>query len=120
MSIINDENRYKILKLLAANPDTSQRQIAQTLGISLGKVNYCLKALMAKGWIKAGNFKRNPDKKAFTYLLTLKGVEEKANVTLRFLERKQSEHEALMQELKELRNEVVELGLSEKISQGKV
>ena len=103
---MSDESRYKILKLLADNPDTNQRQIAQTLGISLGKVNYCIKALMSKGWIKAVNFKSSPDKKAYAYLLTLKGLEEKKNVTMHFLEHKKREHEILIKELEELRNEV--------------
>jgi len=105
MSILSDENRYELLKLLEENPELSQRQIASALGISLGKVNFCLRALINVGWIKAGNFSRNSNKKAYVYLLTLKGIEEKGRVTLRFLAKKQEEYEALKQEINELKNE---------------
>ena len=105
MSILSDENRYQLLKLLKENPDLSQRQIASVLGISLGKVNFCLKALISKGWVKADNFRRNPNKKAYVYLLTLKGIEEKALVTLRFLAKKKEEYETLKQEISDLKNE---------------
>mgnify|MGYP003110268020 FL=1 len=105
MSILSDENRYQLLKLLEENPELSQRQIASVLGISLGKVNFCLRALIKQGWIKAGNFSSNPDKKAYAYLLTLKGIEEKGRVTLRFLAKKQEEYELLEREIDELKNE---------------
>ena len=109
MSILSDENRYQLLKLLEENPEMSQRQIAAALGISLGKVNFCLRALIKKGWVKAGNFSRNPNKKAYVYLLTLKGMEEKGRVTLRFLAKKQKEHALLTKEIKELKNEAKSL-----------
>ena len=109
MSILKDEDRYKILKLLSDNADMNQRQLADALGVSLGKTNYCLKALIEKGMIKAGNFRNNPNKESYAYLLTPKGIDEKARVTLRFLNRKQSEYEALQVELEELRKEVVQL-----------
>ncbi|MAM71934.1 MAG: MarR family EPS-associated transcriptional regulator [Gammaproteobacteria bacterium] len=102
---MSDENRYQLLKLLEENPELSQRQIASVLGISLGKVNFCLRALIKQGWIKAGNFSSNPDKKAYAYLLTLKGIEEKGRVTLRFLAKKQEEYELLEREIDELKNE---------------
>ncbi|MBN4053833.1 MarR family EPS-associated transcriptional regulator [Haliea sp. AH-315-K21] len=104
--MLSDESRYQLLKLLEEKPDLSQREMASALGISLGKVNFCLKALISIGWIKAGNFSRNPDKKAYVYLLTLKGIEEKGKVTLRFLARKQEEYELLKKEISELKNEV--------------
>lgn len=103
--ILSDESRYKLLKLLADNPDLNQRQIADALGVSLGKVNFLLQALIERGWIKAGNFSRNPDKRRYRYLLTLKGLEEKARVTLRFLERKQREYALLEAEIARLRLE---------------
>jgi len=106
MSIISEENRYKLLKLLHENPEMNQRQIASALGLSLGKVNFCIKALVEKGFIKAGNFSRSPNKKAYAYLLTLNGIEEKAKVTFRFLERKQKEYEALSTEIEKLKSEV--------------
>jgi EPS-associated MarR family transcriptional regulator len=99
MPVLNDENRYKLLKLLHDNPDMNQRQIASALGLSLGKANFCLKALIEKGWVKVGNFSRSPNKKAYVYLLTLRGLEEKAAVTKDFLERKQKEYEELRAEI---------------------
>ncbi len=106
MSIISEENRYKLLKLLHENPEMNQRQIAAELGLSLGKVNFCLKALIDKGLVKVGNFSRSPNKKAYAYLLTLNGMEEKAKVTLRFLERKQEEYRELKNEIEKLQVEV--------------
>ena len=105
MPVLNEENRYKLLKLLHENPEMNQRQIASSLGLSLGKVNFCLKALVEKGWVKAGNFSRSPNKKAYVYLLTLRGIEEKAAVTKDFLERKQKEYEDLKKEIDLLREE---------------
>jgi EPS-associated MarR family transcriptional regulator len=109
MSILNDENRYKILKLLESNPEVSQRELAKTLGISLGKANYCLKAIIEKGWVKVSNFKKNPNKKPYVYLLTPRGIEEKSKVTLRFFKYKQSEYALLQVELEELRKEARDL-----------
>lgn len=105
MSIISEENRYKLLKLLHENPEMNQRDIAKSLGLSLGKVNFCLKAVIEKGWVKAGNFSKSPNKKAYVYLLTLNGIEEKAEVTRQFLARKQKEYEDLKLEIEELQNE---------------
>lgn len=110
---MNEETRYRILKLLEESPDLSQRRLARELGVSVGKANYCLKALVEKGWVKAGNFARNEDKRVYAYLLTPKGIEEKARVTLRFLDRKQQEYDALKQELEALRREAAELVLAE-------
>ena len=109
MPSLNEESRYKILKLLDENPDMNQRQIASELGISLGKANFCLRALVEKGLVKVGNFSRSSNKKAYVYLLTLKGIEEKAEVTFRFLERKQQEYEQLREEIESLKAEVNDL-----------
>jgi len=109
MAVLSDENRYKILKLLESNPEVSQRELAGLLGISLGKANYCLKAIIEKGWVKVTNFKINPDKKSYAYLLTPRGLEEKSKVTLRFLKYKQNEYNLLQIELEELRNEAINL-----------
>lgn len=109
MSIISEENRYKLLKLLHENPEMNQRQIASELGLSLGKVNFCLKAIIEKGWVKAGNFSKSPNKKAYVYLLTLRGIEEKTRVTINFLEQKQKEYEKLKAEIDELQNEAKSL-----------
>ncbi|MDZ7662782.1 MarR family EPS-associated transcriptional regulator [Thiohalophilus sp.] len=107
--MLTDETRYKLLKLLEQNPGINQRELASELGISLGKTNYCLKALIDKGWVKAGNFRQNPRKMHYAYLLTPRGLEEKARVTLRFLKRKQEEYEQLVDELEELREEAAAL-----------
>ena len=109
MPVLNDENRYKLLKLLHENPDMNQREIASTLGLSLGKVNFCLKALIEKGWVKVGNFSKSPNKKAYVYLLTLHGLEEKTRVTVKFLRRKMEEYEQLEVEIEELKKEASDL-----------
>lgn len=109
MSILSDEHRYKILKLLEGKPNMSQRQVADSLGISLGKTNYCLKALIEKGLLKAGNFRRNESKEVYAYLLTAEGLAEKARVTLRFLNHKQEEFEILQKEIEELRMEASQI-----------
>lgn len=103
--MLTDEYRYKILKLVESNPSISQRELAQQLGISLGKVNFCLKALIEKGLLKATNFRNNKNKKAYMYLLTPRGIEEKASITMRFLKYKIQEYENLQTEIEELRRE---------------
>jgi len=107
MSIISEENRYKLLKLLHENPEMNQRQIAKKLGLSLGKVNFCLKALIEKGLVKVGNFSRSPNKKAYAYLLTLNGIDEKTKVTRDFLDRKLEEYKELKLEIERLHEEII-------------
>ena len=97
-----DETHFKLLKLLQANPNMSQRELSRELGISLGKANYCIKALLDKGWIKVNNFRKNPRKLSYAYLLTPKGIEGKTTLTTRFLARKMREYEVLKQEIEEL------------------
>ena len=103
--VLSEEVRYKLLRLLEPNPSLSQREVARELGISLGKVNYCLKALMNKGLIKASNFKNSKNKTAYMYLLTPRGLEEKARVTRRFLQIKIQEYAALRLEIEQIRHE---------------
>jgi EPS-associated MarR family transcriptional regulator len=103
--MLTDEYRSKILRILEAEPEISQRELARELGISLGKANYCLQGLMEKGLVKANNFKNSNNKKAYMYLLTRKGITEKARATTRFLERKVMEYEALQREIELLRRE---------------
>ncbi|MFM1896562.1 MAG: hypothetical protein RLZZ385_1636 [Pseudomonadota bacterium] len=102
---MQDEITYRILKSIEENPNQSQRELSQSLGVSLGKLNYCLRALMDKGLVRARNFKENPNKSGYLYLLTPQGVEEKAAVTLRFLKRKMQEYEAIKAEIERLQQE---------------
>lgn len=104
---MQDEIAYKLLKSIEENPSQSQRELSQSLGISLGKLNYCLKALIDKGLVKAGNFRKNPQKQYYLYLLTPQGIEEKAKVTIRFLKRKVKDYEELKREIEELQKEAV-------------
>jgi EPS-associated MarR family transcriptional regulator len=104
------EQHLKVLRLLQDNPDITQRQMAQRLGISLGGLNYCLKALVEKGWVKMDSFSRNPNKLKYSYLLTPRGVKAKASLTARFLKRKLVEYEALKGEIEDLRTEVAKAG----------
>ncbi len=101
-----EELHYKLLNILQANPDLSQRDLAKEIGISLGKTNYCLRALIEKGWIKAASFRRSKNKVAYAYLLTPHGIEEKIRATAYFLKRKVAEYEELEKEIELLRSEV--------------
>ena len=103
--MLQEETRYKLLKILSENPNLNQRQLADEVGVSLGKVNYCLQALIKRGLIKVGNFQRSNNKSAYAYLLTPNGVEAKARITIDFLKRKQDEYESLIQEIKVLEQE---------------
>jgi EPS-associated MarR family transcriptional regulator len=103
---VQDETHYRLLKLLEDTPGISQRELAARLGISLGKANYCLRAVMEKGWVKMGNFRRNPNKRGYAYLLTPTGIEEKASVSARFLKRKMDEFDALRAEIECLQTEL--------------
>lgn len=103
--MLTDEYRYKILKLVAAKPEISQRELAKDLGISLGKANFCLKALIEKGLLKATNFRNSQNKLAYMYLLTPSGIEEKSSITLRFLKSKMRDYELLQAEISQLMQE---------------
>ena len=97
---------YKLMRLLDSNPGMSQREVAREMGISLGKVNYCMQALIRKGWIKAANFKNSHNKAAYMYLLTPRGLESKASLTVKYLQIKMREYEALRAEIKRVQREV--------------
>ena len=103
---MSEDAHYTLLPAIEQNPSMSQRDLARALGISLGKTNYCLKALMEKGWVKMGNFSRNPSKLSYAYLLTPRGVKAKAGLTARFLQRKLTEYEALRAEIESLQREI--------------
>lgn len=104
--MLNDATRYRILSLLHESPDISQRQLASKLGVSLGKTNYCLKALIDRGLVKVQNFQNSRKKAAYLYKLTPAGMTEKIQVTRRFLAMKLKEHEELTSEIERLRTEV--------------
>jgi EPS-associated MarR family transcriptional regulator len=106
--MLSEEMRYRLMRLLEANPELSQRDVARELGISLGRVNYCLQALTRKGWIKATNFKNSHNKAAYMYLLTPRGLEEKGRLTLQFLVIKMREYEKLRVEIDQIRREAEE------------
>jgi EPS-associated MarR family transcriptional regulator len=105
------ETHYKLMRMIEANPQISQRDVARELGISLGKVNYSLRALMQSGWVKATNFKNSKNKAAYMYLLTPRGIEEKASLSMRFLIIKMQEYERLRAEIEEMRREAADRGL---------
>ena len=101
-----NELRLRVLRALEANPELSQRQLAAELGVSLGGVNYALKALMERGFVKADNFRKSGNKVAYLYVLTPKGVAEKTSLATAFLGRKLEEYELLKQEIEALKGEV--------------
>jgi EPS-associated MarR family transcriptional regulator len=103
--MLTDEMRYKLMRLLEASPRLSQRDAARELGISLGKVNYCVRALVRAGLIKATRFKNSRNKAAYMYLLTPRGIETKAGLTLRFLQLRLREYEQLRAEIEEIRRD---------------
>ena len=95
------EDQFEVLRKLKKKPGASQRELAKDLGFSLGKLNYCLKALNSKGLIKIKNFKNNPKKIGYFYVLTPKGITEKANLTISFMKRKMKEYDELKKEIED-------------------
>ena len=100
------ETHLKVLREIEANPEITQRELAQQLGVSLGKVNYCLKALVDKGWVKVNNFRNSENKAAYAYLLTPSGLEEKGRITVRFLKQRIQDYERIKREIEELEAEL--------------
>lgn len=111
VTMLNDEMRYKLLRLIEVNPEMSQRRVAHELGISLGKVNYCLNSLISAGLVKATTFKNSSNKSGYLYLLTPRGIREKAQVTARFLRLRLREYEALQAEIDQIRAEAGRAGV---------
>ena len=95
-----------LLRKLEVNPKYTQRQLSQELGVSLGKINYCMQKLIEKGWLKAKNFRQSENKKAYAYILTPKGIDEKSKLTIAFLHIKMNEYELLKSEIEQLQQEV--------------
>jgi EPS-associated MarR family transcriptional regulator len=104
---IQEEARFQILRLLHENPELTQRELGERVGVSLGAVNYCLKALIERGLVKASNFSKSPNKLGYAYVLTPAGIAEKTMLTGRFLARKKAEYEALRAEIDALSREAV-------------
>ena len=96
----NNQDHLNVLRKINRNPKSSQREMAKELGFSLGKFNYCLKALQSKGLIKIQNFKKNPNKINYIYALTPKGISEKTKLTINFMKKKMKEYDELKMELK--------------------
>jgi EPS-associated MarR family transcriptional regulator len=102
----NQELEYRALKILEMNPELTQRQLAEALGISLGKTHYLIKSLIKVGWVKLDNFQKSNNKWGYAYLLTPMGIAEKTAITARFLIKKQHEYNALRDEIAQLQAEV--------------
>ena len=96
----NQENEFQLLRQINRQPKVSQRQLAKNLGMSLGKLNYCIKALKEKGFLKISNFRNNPNKMNYLYVLTPKGISEKSKMTINFMKMKMQEYDELKSELK--------------------
>ena len=104
----NSDTHFRVMNLIHKNPDITQRELSKKVGISLGSSHYCVKSLIKKGWVKAGNFKKNPDKSVYLYLLTSEGVLQKSKLALDFLQRKKVEYDALKLEIDNLSEEINE------------
>lgn len=105
-----EDTKFRVLRLLEENPDLTQREIANKLGISLGGANYCLRALIDKGLVKIQNFQGSDNKLGYAYFLTPKGIYEKSVLAAGFLKRKMEEYDALKAEIEELEKEVAKEG----------
>jgi len=108
--MLDETTHYGLLKTLEENPGLSQRDLAKKLGVSLGKINFCLNALVEKGNLKINNFRNSDNKLAYAYLLTPGGVEQKARMTVQFLKYKVQEYEKLRAEIAELQREAEQKG----------
>ena len=104
-SKLQEDTNFRVLRILQDRPDLTQREIAQLLGVSTSGLNYCLNALIDKGWVKVHNFSESKNKFGYVYLLTPSGIAEKAALTGRFLQRKLLEYEAMRAEIESLRGE---------------
>ena len=107
-AFVYQEAHFRVLRLLEGNPQVNQRDLAAAAGVSLGKTNYCINALLDKGLIKVQNFKSSKRKLAYAYLLTPAGIAEKAALTQRFLTRKMEEYDALKAEIEQLKQEAAD------------
>ena len=107
---IQEDTYFRVMRILQENPDLTQRELAEKLGVSVGGLNYCLKALIDKGWVKMQNFQNSKNKFKYVYLLTPQGIAERVALTSRFLDRKIQEYEALKAEIESLHQDVQSAG----------
>jgi len=105
----NKDIHLDLLRLLEKNPEYTQRDLSREIGVSLGKVNYCMKKMMEKGWLKLSNFSRNPNKVGYVYLLTPKGIKQKSSLTFTFLKIKMEEYEVLKKDISKLKQDAAKL-----------
>ena len=105
-NLTQEDTYFRVMHILKDNPDLTQRELAERLGVSVGSLNYCLKALIEKGWIKMQNFGQSKNKFGYVYILTPRGIAEKAALTGNFLKRKRQEYEALKAEIESLSSEL--------------
>jgi len=107
---IQEDTYFRVMRILQENPDLTQRELAEKLGVSVGGLNYCLNALIDKGWVKMQNFQNSKNKFKYVYLLTQQGIAEKVALTSRFLKRKMQEYESLKAEIESLHQDVQSAG----------
>ena len=106
MRIEEIDNKYKLLKIIKENPEMTQRQLSNALGLSLGKTNYLIHSLLSKGWVKLENFRRSNNKSGYLYLITPSGIEEKSVLARKFLKRKSAQYNRLKKEIEILKSEI--------------
>jgi len=103
---IQEDTKFRVMRALQNNPDMTQRELAEALGVSVGGLNYCLKALINKGWVKMQSFSHAKNKFGYVYILTPRGIAEKGKLTKRFLQRKMAEYDAIKNEIDSLQSEM--------------
>lgn len=116
-SQLQQDTYFRVLRMLQDNPDMTQREIAEKLGISTSGLNYCLKALIDKGWVKMQNFSQSKNKFGYIYVLTPQGLAEKMALTSKFLKRKMQEYDALRVEIETLKSEVGDNGSDQRVQE---
>ena len=116
-SQLQEDTYFRVLRMLQDNPDMTQRELAEKLGISTSGLNYCLKALIDKGWVKVQNFSQSKNKFGYIYVLTPQGLAEKVALTSRFLKRKMQEYDAMKVEIEALKSEVGENGSDQRVQE---
>ena len=112
--MIKKEIHLDLLRKLEVSPELTQRELSKEMGVSLGKINYCMQKLVEKGWVKISNFSNNPSKVSYIYLLTPQGIEQKGRLTIAFLKIKLEEYEVLKNEINKLKKDAQKLHLRHK------